>query len=58
MAFQEGTASMICPICTAEHSVRWSRIPVREPFRLTCRKCGGVLAEGKGVQDYETPQLR
>lgn len=58
MAFQEGKSEMTCPNCGAEHTVPWSRIPVREPFRPTCRKCGGVLAEGKGVQDYETPQLR
>jgi predicted RNA-binding Zn-ribbon protein involved in translation (DUF1610 family) len=57
MAFQQGTQRMTCPECGAEHDVPWDRIPLREPFHLTCRACGGVLAKGKGIQDFGTPRL-
>ena len=57
MAFQEGKSEMTCAGCKAKHTVGWSRMPVRETYTLSCRKCGGILAQGKSVFDYETPQL-
>ena len=57
MAFEIGTLDLACPHCGAQHQVTWHRLPVREPYRLSCRVCGGVMREGKGVHDYDAPRL-
>lgn len=57
MAFETGTVELACPACGARHRVRWSRLPVRERFKLRCVACGGTLAERKDVKDYEQPVL-
>lgn len=57
MAFQTGKETVICPHCGAEHIVRWHRIPIREQFRLTCRRCGQTMREGRSIADYDEPRL-
>ncbi len=57
MAFETQTINLVCPQCGAKHQVTWHRMPFREPYRLTCRSCGGVMDEGKGVRDFGIPRL-
>ena len=57
MAFETGKETVICPHCGAEHSVRWHRIPFREPFKLICKCCGETMREGRSIADYDDPKL-
>lgn len=57
MAFENGTDELQCPDCRAKHEAEWHRIPVREPYRLICKKCGSTIASGKGVKDYVSVRL-
>lgn len=57
MAFETQTVDLACPLCGAQHRATWHRMPVREPYRLTCQTCGGVMLQGKGVMDYDEPRL-
>ena len=57
MAFQSRITQIVCSHCDAQHTVRWHRLPCRAPYRLTCKRCGETLAEGKSVADYDEPRL-
>ncbi len=52
MAFEDSTEVMTCHACKADHSVKWSRMPVRERLTVRCKACGDVLFEGNTVRDY------
>lgn len=52
MAFEEGSAELSCPSCSADHIAKWSRMPVREQQRIRCKACKGVLFEGNTHRDY------
>lgn len=57
MAFEEGTDQLDCKACGAEHKARWYRMPVRDSAKLGCKKCGGVLFEGKSIREYHEVTL-
>jgi len=57
MAFEEGTEHKQCPVCGADHYLRWSRMLVREEATLKCMACPAVLYAGKTVRDYYMVRL-
>jgi transposase-like protein len=57
MAFEEGTARLVCPACGAEHKARWSRIPVREVERISCQSCHGILLQENTIRAYFDVEL-
>jgi hypothetical protein len=58
MAFEEGKALLTCQACGAVHRVRWFRTPTREPIKLICLGCSGVLYQGATVHLYDEDSLR
>jgi transposase-like protein len=57
MAFEEGKAQLVCPSCGAEHTARWSRIPVSDLERIRCRSCQGILYERRANRVYFDVEL-
>lgn len=58
MAFEEGKTLLTCKACGAVHRVRWFRSPMREPMKLRCLGCSGVLYEGTTVHVYDESTLQ
>jgi hypothetical protein len=53
MAFEEGKDLLTCSACGAVHEARWSRMPVCEPMKVTCRACKAVIFDCRRTwKDY------
>ena len=57
MAFETGTETLVCPTCSAKHTAKWSRMPVREHSNIRCQACGAITHQSKTVRDYFDVQL-
>lgn len=57
MAFEEGTQQFTCRDCGRSHTVKWSRMPVREWATVNCLCCPGVLFEGKSLHAHYDVRL-
>lgn len=57
MAFEDRTDELTCQACGAKHVAKWSRMPMKEPHRIGCRRCRAILVEGASVRDYHDVYL-
>lgn len=52
MAFEEGKDQITCGSCGAAHELKWSRMPVCEPMKVTCLACRAVIFDRRRTWKY------
>ena len=57
MAIEEGTATLICPTCSAEHKATWYRLPVCDQATAHCKVCGTNMGGRRSNREYENVEL-